>query len=295
MVLQMGIKDCLTAANGGYIVEVDYSQLEIRVLALATGDPQLIKDLKDGVDLHLHFASEIFGIPEVDVTKEQRRVAKGFSFQLQFGASAAGIAAFWNVDVGLARRFIASYYDRYPIVKQWQENNIREVIDKGCFRGATLQVGSGSTSIKTSTVPSIWPNPNWGAFCLDEVMYDGADKPVFPKTKIKNYPIQGAAADIVLLMLEALRTDFLVRPKILGQLFFMNTVHDSFIFNTPPLEDGVGFFPEPIYEVCNFLSSVNEIVLKPVYGIDTSIPFPVEATIGKSWGEQNTKIVLPSP
>jgi DNA polymerase I-like protein with 3'-5' exonuclease and polymerase domains len=277
----MGIKNCLLPVGGKYILEVDYSQLEIRILALATGDPQLMEDLINGVDLHRHFASEIFSIPEAHVTSEQRKVAKGFSFQLQFGASARGIAAFWNVEVALAKKFIAAYYSRYPRVKEWQDENIRTVIDRGKFEGATVQQHGATLSVKTSTVPSIWTNPNWGSFSLDEVWYEGAANATFPSTKIKNYPIQGGAADIVLLMLEALRRDFLVRPYVLDKLFFSNTIHDSFLFRMP-----TNNYPTVIREVCEYLSNVNEVILKPVYGIDTDLPFPVEATIGKTWGDR---------
>ena len=61
------------------LLEFDYAQLEIRVLALATGSKQLIDDINSGMDMHTHFASKIFDIPESEVDPAQRKMAKGFS------------------------------------------------------------------------------------------------------------------------------------------------------------------------------------------------------------------------
>jgi hypothetical protein len=136
-------------------VEFDYAQLEIRVLALATQDRQLISDINSGMDMHTHFASEIYDKPMADITKSERRMAKGFSFQLQYGAGAPGIAKFWNVPVEMTERFIDSYYGRYSRIAQWQEGNLE-------FAKSTLRCRGDQgpdEPIPSYFVPVIWRDP----------------------------------------------------------------------------------------------------------------------------------------
>ena len=105
----MSIQDFFEVRDNNIFVEFDYAQLEIRVLALASGDSQLISDINDGVDMHSYFASRIFNKPAEDITAVERRQAKAFSFELQYGASAKGIANNWGVPVALTEAFISEY------------------------------------------------------------------------------------------------------------------------------------------------------------------------------------------
>ena len=102
----MNIQNYFVARYPKTFAEFDYAQLEIRVLALASMDKQLILDINNGQDMHTYFASKIYNKPEKDINSGERKVAKGFSFQLQYGAGAKGIARFWDVKEELTEAFI---------------------------------------------------------------------------------------------------------------------------------------------------------------------------------------------
>ena len=277
----MGIKKALTALPPWILMEADYAQLEIRVLALATRDVQLIHDIRYGLDLHRVFAAKIFNKDEADVSISERKIAKGFSFQLQYGAGAKSIAEHWNVDIAIVKRFIKEYYARYPQVQEWQNNNITYMKTESDYEGAMSKGTGVPTGVKSCRLPSIWPQKDWGDFSLiEEKGFNGHYN--FPPTKIKNYPIQGGAADIMLLMLNHMRRKFLPRDDISPYLMFLNTVHDSFVFGVDPSMDLL-----MAENAKKFLESVPK-VLEDTFGISSPVPFPVDVSIGPNWEQQKT-------
>tara|TARA_R110000822_G_scaffold310347_2_gene442712 strand:- start:5197 stop:6018 length:822 start_codon:yes stop_codon:yes gene_type:complete len=271
------ILDHFVAPEGTTLVEFDYAQLEIRVLALASNDTQLVYDINNGVDMHTYFASKIYRKPEEEVTKEQRRVAKGFSFQLQYGAASKGIASFWDVPEKMAKDFIESYYTRYPGVKTWQESVQEEAESTIDQRGDR----SGEESVHSCYIPSIWKDKSTGKPLTQyRTLCDvskWSDKPYAPPTKCKNYPIQGAASDIVMLMLNRLYRLSDTHAKL------VNSVHDSVLFEIPdehleitipPLEKELGNVPQ---------------VIKEVFGVTSPVPFPVDYETGKTLAKVKNK------
>src|SRR3990167_6042155 len=117
------IKECFTSRfHLGVLMEADYKQLEVCVLAVLSGDKQLKSDLLSGMDLHELRAKELFRT--VAVTKEQRRIAKALSFQLQYGSGPNNMAVNLGIPINVAKAFINLYYERYPAVADWQNANI---------------------------------------------------------------------------------------------------------------------------------------------------------------------------
>lgn len=110
------------------LVKADFKQLQIVGLALVTKDPQLIKDLVDGADIHYETGKTVFkwAKPE-DMNKETRRVVKNTNFGLIFGGSAGGIAGQTGVDKRTVQLCIDAFYARYPKVKDWHESIVAEV------------------------------------------------------------------------------------------------------------------------------------------------------------------------
>ena len=102
----------------GYLLELDFSQLEVVVLAILSGDKQLQADLRAGKDLHAISAEALFG---PGFTSGQRKIAKQLSFQLQYGSGAKNMAVTNNIPLQTAKRFIRNYYTRYTQVKEWQD------------------------------------------------------------------------------------------------------------------------------------------------------------------------------
>lgn len=261
------------------LIEFDYAQLEIRVLALASQDPNLIRDINEGRDMHTYFASQIFNAPESSITKEQRKMAKGFSFQLQYGAGAKSIADHWNVDVELAKKFIKTYYHRYHRVDFWQQEVLRQAESTMDYRGDIDK--ETNESIPSCFIPSIWKDKDTGKPVTTYKVL--ADKPpwssryVPPATRCKNFPIQGAASDIVMLMMHRFF------KKCDDGMVLINSVHDSFLVLC--LNSMLG---ECARNGVSILSEVPN-VLKNSFFVDSPVEFPVDYSIGSTLQEVKSK------
>lgn len=113
--------------DDGVIVQFDYSQLELRILAVFTQDPELIRLYRSGADLHKEVASGAFNVPVSEVTKDQRTASKKVQFGIVYQESAKGLsedlrAEGINMSVEECERFIANYFRRFPKVQQWINN-----------------------------------------------------------------------------------------------------------------------------------------------------------------------------
>ena len=251
-------------------IELDYAQLEIRVLALATRDKNLVEDLVSGRDMHTYFASRIFNKPVEDVTQPERKLAKGFSFQLQYGAGFRSIAESWNVEPELVKGFIRDYYTRYAQVKKWQAKSLKEAEASFSWRGESTK---DSLSIPSYYLSNIWGDKE--AFFLLADKWKGEYK-VSP-TKVKNYPIQGAGADIMIMMLGVLDQD--LSNSFDGRVRMLNTVHDSVLLEAPNcLVDDV------VHTAKKSLESV-PAALHKLFGVESPVEFPVDYSVGKTLAE----------
>lgn len=113
------IKNLLCATPGYTLLQLDYSQAELRVLALLSKDPWLIQVYKDGKDLHDAIATDMFG---PDFTKEQRVMAKTINFGIAYGRGPGSIAQTFKKSMGEAKAIIEKWYKPMPQVKAWIEN-----------------------------------------------------------------------------------------------------------------------------------------------------------------------------
>lgn len=254
-------------------VEFDYKQLEIRVLALASGDKQLIDDINRGVDMHTYFAAQIFNKAEEEISPGERKMAKGFSFQLQYGSSANGIARFWDVSKLLAEAFIDKYYQRYPQVRSWQQGVLSEASDTIQYAGDRRE----GLSVQRAYIPTTWRSEFDVPLARFKVLSEPtmhSRKPYVSTTKCKNYPIQGAAADIMILMLNRLS------KAIWGtNSHILNTVHDSVLLEHPDYA-----LDKRTAEGKRILEDVPS-VLREVLGVEAPVEFPVDFSCGKTLSE----------
>ena len=101
------------------LVAADYSQIELRIIAHVSGDPELTKAFKEGVDVHRRTAAAGFGVTEAEVTKEQRDVAKMLNFGIAYGMSDFGLSARMKMPRDEAQRFIDEYFKRYALVRRY--------------------------------------------------------------------------------------------------------------------------------------------------------------------------------
>lgn len=257
----------------GYIVEADYSQLEVYVLAWFTRDEQLMYDLTHGVDVHAENAKALFG---ARFTPAQRRIAKRLSFQLQYGAGYKSMAAAQKIDESIAKKFIKTYYDRYPEVLRWQNKMQARVLKNRTPSGKHTTKG-----YPAGTAIIISPTGRRYVFTEEDSPDWMSDPTSFKPTNVKNYPIQGTATgDIVPLMLGKLcrtlqRLPLAARKGIL----LTNTVHDSVMMDVQ-----YGYLEEAIEIIKEVFGETSKIV-SDTFGVDFDLELPIEIKIGPSWGE----------
>jgi DNA polymerase-1 len=125
------IRRAFVAAPGHVMVSADYSQIELRLLAHFTGDPVLIDAFRQGEDIHSRTAMEVFGVEASAVDGEMRRMAKTVNFGIIYGLSPFGLAQRLHISNEDARKYIESYFDRYPRVKAYLDGIIAQAREQG--------------------------------------------------------------------------------------------------------------------------------------------------------------------
>ncbi|KIG12054.1 DNA polymerase I [Enhygromyxa salina] len=191
------------APEGMTLVTLDYSQIELRVLAHLSGDPNLTKAFKDGADVHRRTAAEVFEVSEAEVTDEQRRVAKAVNFGVIYGQSAFGLARQLGIPQGRAGKYIKAYFKKIPGVTSYMNALIDSAKDTGfaeTILGRRRRIPE--LSRRTSTARA------------------------YGERIARNTPIQGSAADI--LKVAMVEVERLLADKPWARMLL--TVHDELIF-----------------------------------------------------------------
>ena len=119
------IREAFIPDSGSTLVSIDYSQIELRLMAHLSSDPGLLDAFSRGEDVHRFTASEVFDCSPDEVTSDQRRHAKAINFGLMYGMSAFGLARTLQIEVHQARDYIEQYFTRYPSVREFMDN-VRE-------------------------------------------------------------------------------------------------------------------------------------------------------------------------
>lgn len=214
--LEMGrrIRKVFVASGEDYVlVDADYSQIELRVLAHMSGDPTFIDAFKNNQDIHMRTASEIFGVPIDKVTPEQRSSAKAVNFGIVYGISDYGLAKSLGISRRQAREYIDSYFARYPKVKEYMER-IVEIAKKQGYVTTLMNRRRYLPELKSR---------NFNIRSQGERL-------------AMNTPIQGSAADIIKKAMNDVYAE-LKRRNLKSKLILQ--VHDELIIDTyrPELEE----------------------------------------------------------
>lgn len=168
------IRKMFVAKEGNILISADYSQIELRLLAHFSQEPNLIESYKNGIDVHALTASKIFKTPLNEVTPEMRRSAKAVNFGIIYGISGFGLAKNAGVSNKQAKIFIEEYFATYPKVKEYMDKNVAEAKKAGYL---TTLLG------RIRYFPElISPQYNTRAFGERAAM---------------NFPLQGSASDII--------------------------------------------------------------------------------------------------
>jgi DNA polymerase-1 len=206
------IREAFIPRTGWKLLSADYSQIELRVLAHVSGDPVLRDSFLSNEDLHARTAGETFGVPPLEVTRQQRDIAKMINYGIAYGLSSFGLAHRLGLEQSEAHAIIERYFARYAKVKEWLDATIEEARRLG--RVKTL-FG------RRRYLPDInSKNP--------------AARSAAERTAV-NTPIQGTAADLVKRAM--LRVDRALTARAL-QAKMLLTVHDELVLEAPPPEIG---------------------------------------------------------
>ena len=163
-----------TAKEGYVLLDADYSQIELRVLAHIANDQKMIEGFLHNADIHTMTAAQVFHLPPEMVTSEMRRRAKAINFGIVYGIGAFSLSQDIHVSVAEAREYINSYLNTYPGVKQYMEQIVEQ-------------------SAKTGNVTTMFGRVRE----LPEIQSSNKNIRAFGERVALNTPIQGTAADII--------------------------------------------------------------------------------------------------
>jgi len=193
------------------LVDADYSQIELRVLAYLSGDETLIGAFEAGADIHAQTASDIFGVPLSFVTPEMRKKAKAVNFGIIYGIGDYSLAQDIHESVYTARAYIQTYFRKYPKIKEYLDFLVEDAKEKGY---ASTMFG------RIRYIP--------------ELTAAKKDVQAFGKRVAMNTPVQGSAADIIKIAM--IRTDGRLKKEKLGSRLILQ-VHDELIIEAPRSEE----------------------------------------------------------
>ena len=204
------IRQAFLPREGWILLDADYSQIELRLMAHFSGDEALLEAFRNGEDIHTRTASEIFDVPKDWVTPELRSRAKAVNFGLIYGISGFGLSRNTGVSRREAGEFIEKYFRKYPGVKRFMDEFAAEGVRNGYAR--TL-LGRRRY--------------------LPELQSPKAPIREFGKRAAMNTPVQGTAADIIKLAM--VRVDKALREAGLQSRLILQ-VHDELLLECPPEE-----------------------------------------------------------
>ncbi len=233
------------AAPGMKLLAVDYSQIELRIVAHMAQDAAMLSAFRSGQDIHAATAAAIFDVPIEKVSKDQRRHAKAINFGLIYGMSPFGLTRSTDLTLAEAENFVKAYFERFPGIKKYLDSTRKLATEQGYVE--TL-LG------RRRYFPNLKSGTNYNMRQREE-------------REAINAPIQGSAADIMklaMIHLPPALTDAHSSAKILLQ------VHDELILEVPEGE---------LTQTAELVKETMENAFK------LEIPMTADARSGNNWGE----------
>lgn len=236
---------CAMDKENSLIMSADYSQIELRLLAHVSEDEHLIHAFTSGEDVHTMTASKVFGVKPEEVTKEMRRRAKAVNFGIVYGQSKYGLAKSIGITNAEAQEFIDKYFETYPRVKEYMNNEVEFVNAHGY-------------------VETIFGRKRYLAAELMSPNYQIRE---FAQRAAINQPLQGTAADLIKMAMIDVQKE--LESKNLKTKMIMQ-VHDELVFEVPKEE------LETVKELVLRCMELNQPL---------KVPLEVDINCGSSWRE----------
>ena len=201
------IRKMFIPAEGCVLVDADYSQIELRLLAHISGDAAMQAAFTSGADIHTATASQVFHVPSADVTHEMRRRAKAVNFGIVYGISAFSLSQDIGVTVAEAKAYMEAYFATFPGVRRYMDDVVAQARERGF-------------------VETLFHRRRE----LPEIRSSNFNLRAFGERVALNMPIQGTAADIMKLAMVAVERRL---KKELPEAALVLQVHDELIVECP--------------------------------------------------------------
>ena len=232
--------------KGRVLVSADYSQIELRIVAAISGDPNMCEAFKLGKDIHTATAAKVYGIKEADVTKEMRYKAKSVNFGIIYGQGAFGLAENLGISRTEAKEIIDNYKKEFPNIQLYMDQQINNAKELGF-------------------VETLMGRRRW----LRDINSSNFTVRGFAERNAINSPIQGSAADMIKLAMIKIHAEM---KKNKWESKMILQVHDELVFDAvekelPPLKELI-------------LKCMKEAMVLP-----NGVPVEAEVGVGKNWLE----------
>jgi DNA polymerase-1 len=201
------IREAFVPRRGNILVDADYSQIELRIMAHLSGDPELVAAFREEADIHTRTAARIFGVEEKDVTHDMRSRAKTINFGVMYGQGPRALSQQLRIPFDEARSFIEEYFGKYPGIRDFIESSKESARERGFAetllgrRRPLPEIDSGDGRLRS-----------------------------FAERIAVNMPIQGTAADMIKIAM--IDIDAAIVKEGLGARMVLQ-VHDELVFDVP--------------------------------------------------------------
>jgi DNA polymerase-1 len=239
------IRVAFVAAAGSLLLAADYGQIELRLLAHLCGSETMQQAFRDGVDIHQRTASEVFGVPLAEVTRQQRTLAKTVNFGILYGMGPGRLAREQKIAKDEAVAIIARYFERYPAIRAWKEETLSRARAEGVVR---------TLFGRLRRVPDLRSSKG--------LLRANAERVAI------NTPVQGSAADIIKRAMIAIHQRLAAELPDAARMLL--TVHDELVFEVQPQAVA------PLREL---------VIAEMEGAATLSVPLTVNAAVGANWLE----------
>lgn len=242
------IRRAFVAAPGYALLAVDYSQLELRIVASLANDEKMIQAFREGKDIHRATAAEMNGVSEEDVTPDMRRAAKEVNFGVLYGMGPQGLSQAAGISFSQAQDFIEKYFMAYPAIREYLDSTIAFARSQGY-----VETFFGRRRYIPEITSSVFQVRNSG------------------ERMAVNMPVQGTEADIIKLAM--IEVDKTVLQKNRDAIRLLLQVHDELVFEVRP---------EYLNEVVSHIRTAMEGVAT------FKVPLTVDMKTGPNWYDMST-------